>query len=208
MQRAFPASFVSTHSPHMQIDSHFRNQNDFLAKDSRRISCSISCRFPWVIPSFIYWFGFSRFVAMFHMRLELIACSLRNRFNLSPRVDFMPHIRIHINEAASLSRLRIGWGSAEDRTWWSLLLHCFLTDSRGLPVGVDLYASIPHFYFFGCHLAKIFHISRHRAHNQPADRLLLLLHRLLLPSCGLRPARIIASFDLDSSTETWTATAP
>jgi len=23
----------------------------------------------------------------------------------------------------------------------------------------DLYASIPHFYFFGCHLAKIFHIS-------------------------------------------------
>lgn len=100
------------------------------------------------------------------MRLELIACSLRNRFNLSPRVDFMPHIRIHINEAPSARH-----GSVEDRLrieveppGWLL----GLTDSWGLPAGVDLYASIPHFYFFGCHLAKIFHISRHRAQLRAA----------------------------------------
>lgn len=105
----------------------------------------------------------------FHMRLELIACSLRNRFNLSPRVDFMPHIRIHINEAPSARR-----GSLEDRSGASWLVAWLgsawlgLTDSWGLPAGVDLYASIPHFYFFGCHLAKIFHISRHRAQLRAA----------------------------------------
>lgn len=53
----------------------------------------------------------------FHMRLELIACSLRNRFNLSPRVDYMPHIRIHINEAPSARR-----GSVEDRSGASWLV--------------------------------------------------------------------------------------
>lgn len=114
MQRVFPASLVFTYSSH-------RKSKRFLS--AATISCSISCRFLWVIP--FYWIlllslslslCFS-ICSCFHMRLELIACSLRNRFNLSPRVDFMPHIRIHINEAPSARR-----GSVEDRSGASWLV--------------------------------------------------------------------------------------
>lgn len=85
-------------------------------------------------------------------RLGLILCLTFAYILMKPQVQDEDRLRIEVEPP--------GWllGSA----WLGL------TDSWGLPAGVDLYASIPHFYFFGCHLAKIFHISRHRAQLRAA----------------------------------------